>query len=346
MHDVDVGRTTRRRRRCRFALGVTETSGREVFTIALTAQINIDPARRELRRRARASASSTSSASPSAGRRPRTASCGRTRRTLVPSFTGADARSRCPCRARYDLELAAAKYFYSLPDGEVPLALPLHAARSCTAATTGSCRSCSSRGRARRTWRMPVATWREMMERHYPDGALGRACTTTRRAAARAGPPRARAAVLRRLRRRLLERRRRPMHEPPALEELARHAALRGLRALPVHAAARPRTPRRRRSASSTRRPTRADAGSTFDQLRMHGRRARRRRRACSTAEVRFLQAQRRPSAPGAERRVRRRPAAARRARGRAARAALRARRRCTAACGCRPTTLGDGAGA
>ena len=29
-----------------FALGVTETSGREVFTIALTAQINIDPARR------------------------------------------------------------------------------------------------------------------------------------------------------------------------------------------------------------------------------------------------------------------------------------------------------------
>ena len=32
-----------------FALGVTETSGREVFTIALTAQINIDPALRRAR---------------------------------------------------------------------------------------------------------------------------------------------------------------------------------------------------------------------------------------------------------------------------------------------------------
>ena len=39
---------------------------------------------------------------------------------LVPAFTGATA-FRLPLHCTYDLELAAAKYIYSLPGGEVPL---------------------------------------------------------------------------------------------------------------------------------------------------------------------------------------------------------------------------------
>ena len=54
----------------RFRLGVSEPSQREIFTIALTAQINVELLLLgAITMRPRASASSTSSASPSAGRR-------------------------------------------------------------------------------------------------------------------------------------------------------------------------------------------------------------------------------------------------------------------------------------
>ena len=44
--------------------------------------------------------------------------------TVVPAFRGAaDFPLDVPCT--YDLEVAAAKYVYSLPDGEVPLTVPL-----------------------------------------------------------------------------------------------------------------------------------------------------------------------------------------------------------------------------
>ena len=40
---------------------------------------------------------------------------------LVPAFTGATALPAARWQCNYDLEIAAAKYLYSLPDGEVPL---------------------------------------------------------------------------------------------------------------------------------------------------------------------------------------------------------------------------------
>ena len=39
---------------------------------------------------------------------------------LVPSFTGAT-EFELPVPCTYDLEVAATKYLYALPDGEVPL---------------------------------------------------------------------------------------------------------------------------------------------------------------------------------------------------------------------------------
>ena len=78
------------------------------------------PGAARLRRRDPASGSSSCSARPSAGRRRRRSSAGRTSSALVPGFTGATSFALdVPCT--YDLEVAASKYFYSLPDGEVPL---------------------------------------------------------------------------------------------------------------------------------------------------------------------------------------------------------------------------------
>jgi hypothetical protein len=166
----------------RFELGVTEPSGREVFTIALSAQINIDPARRAYDTRTREelvelfgvperwSASTQSFVWAQAG-------------TLVPSFTGATTFAlSVPCT--YDLELAAAKYFYNLPDGEVPLSFHftgsiLHRGDDGQVQVVLVPWTCSTQ------WRMPVATWRAMMDHHYPNARWIRLQADTLEALAR-----------------------------------------------------------------------------------------------------------------------------------------------------------------
>ena len=154
-----------------FALGVTETSGREVFTIALTAQINIDPARRSYDAETREAL--VELFGPPERWAATTKSFVWTQvSTLVPSFTG-ETTFTLPVACTYDLELAAAKYLYNLPDGEAPLSFHftgsvLHRGDAGQLQVVLIPWTCSA------DWRMPVATWREMMERHYPNGAFVR----------------------------------------------------------------------------------------------------------------------------------------------------------------------------
>jgi hypothetical protein len=154
-----------------FALGVTETSGREVFTIALTAQINIDPARRSYDAETREAL--VELFGPPERWAATTKSFVWTQvSTLVPSFTG-ETTFTLPVACTYDLELAAAKYLYNLPDGEAPLSFhftgsELHRGDAGQLQVVLIPWTCSA------DWRMPVATWREMMERHYPNGAFVR----------------------------------------------------------------------------------------------------------------------------------------------------------------------------
>jgi uncharacterized protein DUF6084 len=154
-----------------FALGVSETSGREVFTIALTAQINIDPARRSY------DAGTREALVELFGPPERWAATTKSFvwtqvSTLVPSFTG-ETTFTLPVPCTYDLELAAAKYLYNLPDGEAPLSFHftgsvLHRGDAGQLQVVLIPWTCSA------DWRMPVATWREMMQRHYPNGAFVR----------------------------------------------------------------------------------------------------------------------------------------------------------------------------
>ena len=74
--------------------------------------------------------------------------------TLVPSFTG-ETTFTMPVPCTYDLELAAAKYLYSVPDGEVPVAFHFTGSVLYARRRRRSCRSCSSRGRARPTGACP-----------------------------------------------------------------------------------------------------------------------------------------------------------------------------------------------
>ena len=187
---------------------------------------------------------------------------------------------------------------------------------------------------------MPVATWREMMERHYPNGGWVRlhddtlaALSRRQRASAGCRPTTPASPTL-------LEE---ALTMDPALEELLGTLLYEGYALYPY-------TPGATKNATPTPfgivyPPAYAQATpSTFDKLRMQGI-ARADGDAVLTGEVRFLQgAGRRP--PGGAAPPRGARAHARRAGGRAARRALRARRpaRARADVGRRPRRRAAGA--
>ena len=99
---------------------MTDPTGREVYTIALSTQIQIDPARRAYDDATRERLVELFGAPERWGATTHSVPLGARRRRSCPSFTGATSFALdVPCT--YDLEVAATKYFYSLPDGEVPL---------------------------------------------------------------------------------------------------------------------------------------------------------------------------------------------------------------------------------
>ena len=147
----------------RFSLRVNEPTGKDVHAIALVGQLHIDPAKRRYDDAARErlvelfgeperwSSTTRSFLWAQVG-------------TVVPAFRGtAEFSLDVPCT--YDLEVMAAKYIYSLQDGEVPLTFHfsgtiLHDAMQ-VAMVPWSCSAAH---------RLPVATWRELMAAHYPGG--------------------------------------------------------------------------------------------------------------------------------------------------------------------------------
>src|SRR5262249_20786263 len=103
-----------------FDVHVSEPSGRQVYLIALTAQVMIEPARR--RYEASAHEKLVELFGPPEGWSVTTRSILWTQLDLlVPAFTGSTT-FQAPVTCSYDHEVAAAKYFDALEDGEVPLA--------------------------------------------------------------------------------------------------------------------------------------------------------------------------------------------------------------------------------
>jgi hypothetical protein len=156
----------------RFSLRVSEPAGADVHAVALAAQLQIDPARRSYDDATRARLVELF------GEPERWAATTRSflwaqLGTVVPSFRGsAEFSLDVPCT--YDLEVAAAKYVYSLPDGEVPLTFHfsgtiLHGEMQVAMVPW----SCSAQ------FRLPVETWRTLMGAHYPGGGWVRLETGT-----------------------------------------------------------------------------------------------------------------------------------------------------------------------
>ena len=152
----------------RFDAHVSEESGHEVFTIALSVQIMFEPAKRSYDAETKERLVEMFGAPE---RWPQTTNnfLWAEVDVLLPAFTGATG-FRIPLACTFDMEIAAAKYLYSLPDGLVPLLFNF----------TGSVFYRGEDGRiqvAKVPWdrsaryELPVQTWRDLMAAHYPNGS-------------------------------------------------------------------------------------------------------------------------------------------------------------------------------
>ncbi len=147
---------------------VTESSGREVFTVALTVQIMLEPAKRSYDDATKERLVELFGA-PERWAQTTNNFLWSEIDVLLPAFTGATG-FRIPVPCTFDMEIAAAKYLYSLRDGEVPLLFNFvgsifYRGQDGRIQITQVPWECSARHS------MPISTWRDMMAYHYPNGS-------------------------------------------------------------------------------------------------------------------------------------------------------------------------------
>lgn len=150
----------------RFSLEITEESGADVDTVALACQIMLETRRRTYAAREQEALLDLF------GERSR---WGDTLKTMlwthasvmVPRFTGATMVAvDVPCTL--DVSIAAGKYFFALEGGEVPLLFQFSG--TVFEDVEGALQIERIPWTQEVQFRLPVATWRQMMDEHYPEG--------------------------------------------------------------------------------------------------------------------------------------------------------------------------------
>ncbi|MGH2874964.1 MAG: DUF6084 family protein [Solirubrobacteraceae bacterium] len=149
-------------------LEVSEDTGRQVYMIALTIQLMIEPARRRYDDEIRVRLVELFGAPERWAVTTRSLLWARLD-VLVPPFTGSTVVP-VPIACHYDLELAAAKYLHSLPDGVAPLALHFNGTVYYRDAD-GGLQIVLVPWTKSIDYRMPVSVWRETIDAHYPNTA-------------------------------------------------------------------------------------------------------------------------------------------------------------------------------
>lgn len=148
------------------ALRISETTSAKVDALALRCQVRVEPTRR---RYSSAEAARLFDLFGDAPRWPDTLKPLQvaTISAMVPGFRGAtDATLALPCN--YDLDVAFAKYFHALDEGEIPLLFLF----SGTVFTDDGTRMQVQQVPWSKecTYRLPVAVWREAVDQHFPAG--------------------------------------------------------------------------------------------------------------------------------------------------------------------------------
>jgi Family of unknown function (DUF6084) len=149
-------------------LQVTETAGAPVYMIALTIQLMIEPARRSYDDATRERLVELFGAPERWAVTTRSLVWARLD-VLVPAFTGTTTVT-VPIACHYDLELAAAKYLHSLPDGAAPLALHFNGMIYYPGDDGGLQMTLIPWSKSI-DFRMPVSVWQETIAHYYPGTA-------------------------------------------------------------------------------------------------------------------------------------------------------------------------------
>ncbi|MGI8586607.1 MAG: DUF6084 family protein [Chloroflexia bacterium] len=87
---------------------------------------------------------------------------------VIPPFTGSTVVD-LPVHCTYDFNVASAKYFYALEDGEVPLTLLFSG--TVFYATDAGLQIAQIPWDREATYRLPVLVWKDMMDHYYPNSA-------------------------------------------------------------------------------------------------------------------------------------------------------------------------------
>ena len=146
-------------------LQVAEATGHPVYMMALSIQLMIEPARRAYDEETRERLTELFGAPERWA--VTTRSLVWTRLDVLAAFTGTTTVT-VPVPCSYDFELAAAKYFYSLPDGEAPLALHFNGTIYYPR-DDGALQMILVPWNKSIDFRMPVSVWRDTVEHYYPN---------------------------------------------------------------------------------------------------------------------------------------------------------------------------------
>ena len=149
-------------------LQITETAGAPVYMIALTIQLMIEPARRSYDDATRERLVELFGAPERWAVTTRSLVWAKLD-VLVPAFTGATTVA-VPIACHYDLELAAAKYLHSLPDGVAPLALHFNGMIYYPGEDGGLQMALIPWSKSI-GFRMPVSVWQDTVAHYYPGTA-------------------------------------------------------------------------------------------------------------------------------------------------------------------------------
>jgi Family of unknown function (DUF6084) len=149
-------------------LQVSEPSGRQIYMIALTIQLMIEPARRRYDDATRERLFELFG-SPERWAVTTRSLVWSQLDVLVPAFTGMTTVG-VPIACNYDMELAAAKYLHSLPDGEAPLALHFNG-MIYYPGEDGALQMVLVPWTKSIDFRMPVSVWKETIDHYYPNTA-------------------------------------------------------------------------------------------------------------------------------------------------------------------------------
>jgi hypothetical protein len=144
------------------------TSDKPVRSLALNTQIRVAPARRRYSEGDQQRLVELFGAPERWGETLRTFRWAQTSVHVPPFAEHTAVELAVPCT--YDLEVATAKYFYALDDGDVPLEF-LFSGTIFFSSDTGALQTAQVPWDCEATFRMPVQAWKQAIELHFPGSA-------------------------------------------------------------------------------------------------------------------------------------------------------------------------------